>query len=276
MSTEKLRMVITGDDEDAKRVLVTYPRLYTLPEFLAKYGEDSVTIMLQDRESHLYHLKADELLKELGSDPDAEKNVQTAIDAWKPNDDRPPTDLETMANEFLDLSPQAQARLRKHIEDGINAKTLVDAKSQGDVATAKLKEMNEKFAPPDDVGPPMIEGQKEPTLDSFEDTGRESDEAIQEAQETREKGYQPTVDAETAKAIQQNPPSGGSSVTPPPTDSSTQEKSVADALVESQLFDHVKDVEASKEDYIAPVEQEEGGTEGVVIEPEAQTQTPEG
>ncbi len=271
--TDKRKLVIDGGDKSCE---FTFERLYTLSEFMSKYGEDNVTLMLQDREAWLYHAKAAELLDQLSADPDAQVNAQAALDAWKPHDDRPPTELEKMADQFLNLPPSAQTILRKHINAGVAAQNLVAAEAQAEVASGQVKEMESKYAPPDNVGPPIVEGAQEPALTSFEDAGREADQAAQGPGEHLETGYQPKVDAATAQAIQQNPPSGGSSVTPPKnTQEAPQPVQEAQEIVQATTLQHADDVAASEEDYKAPVEQEEGGTEGVIIEPEAKTPIPE-
>lgn len=190
-----------------------YPRLYTLAEFLEKYGEDSCAIMLQDRERLLFQNKAVELLNAITSGPDRFQNVQVGLDAWKPCDDRPPTRLEELAQEMLNLPPQAQAVVRMHVNKGIEAQKKEDAAKQAEVAAQTVEEIADKYTT-EDVGAPVTTFQTYPEqLQSFEEIGQTNDDAVKAAQAGQE------------AALQEN-----------------------------------------AEDYAAPTEFAEGGTEGVVIE----------
>ncbi|KKN00438.1 hypothetical protein LCGC14_1137720 [marine sediment metagenome] len=207
-NAEQVEFEIRVGEETPK---FNYPKFYTMSEFLERYGEDNCTIMLQDRERVLFQTKAVELLNAI-TGPDRYQNVQVALDAWKPCDDRPPTQLEQLALKMLNLPTQAQAVVRMHLNKGIEAQAAEKAAKQAEVAAQSLEKMTDKYTT-EDVGEPVTTFQQEPDLQSFEDIGKENDEAVKAAQ----KGQEP-------------------------------------ALTENA------------EDYQAPTEYAEGGTEGVVIE----------
>lgn len=163
----------------ADHEIYEYPKLFTLDQFEAKYGEDNCTIMLQDRERQLYMAKQSDLsMQTFAQDEDAHQNMQVALDAWKPCDDRPPTEMEARAQEVLSMSPQAQAVFIRHINAGIAEQAAEKARVDAAFAAGLSQVIEDKFRPPADVGPPVTRPQQEtPIPTSFEQLGAEADRA---------------------------------------------------------------------------------------------------
>lgn len=156
-----------------------YPKLFTIEQFAERYGPDNCTIMLQDRERQLYCAKQAELSKQaFAQDEDAHQNMQTALDAWKPCDDRPPTEMEAKAQEVLSMSPQAQAVFIRHITAGIAQQAEEKANVDAEKAAQQSQTIDDKFEPPADIGPPVTQPQQEPPIPtSFEQLGADADQA---------------------------------------------------------------------------------------------------
>ena len=192
-----------------------HPKLYTLSDFLANYGEDNCTIMLQDREQFLYSTRAVELLNDI-TGPDRMENVQIALNAWKPCDDRPPTEAERLASAMLALPPQEQAVVRRHIDAGIEARNKEAAEKQAEVAAKSIEKLNEKYTPKEPVGPPVTQFQKEPQLESFEDQGRISDEAVKAAQTSQEPAIAENLQDYAAPTEFEDGSAGGVVIEQPP------------------------------------------------------------
>ena len=162
-----------SDDADAGTL--RYPKLFTLDEFKVKYGEDNCTVMLQDRERQLYGQKARTLATELASDGDWMQNVQIALDAWKPCDDRPPTEIEEIAQRLLAMPPQAQGQLYRILERAAAKDKEEKARQEGEDAAQQSQALEDKFQAPADVGEPLTAPQQEPAVTSFEVSGAEQD-----------------------------------------------------------------------------------------------------
>lgn len=177
-SQERVSFAIS-QNKDAP--IFTFPKLYGLGDFEVKYGEDNCTIMLQDREKQLYIQKAAKLSTEIpANEVDWERNIQTALDAWKPCDDRPPTEMEAKALEVLSMSPQAQRDFIRHITAGIAEQAQEQARVDAEKASEQAQTLDEKFQPPADVGPPVTQPQQEPPIPaSFEQLGAEADQAAE-------------------------------------------------------------------------------------------------
>lgn len=156
-----------------------YPKLFTIEQFEERYGPDNCTIMLQDRERELYRAKQAELSKQtFARDEDAHQNMQTALDDWKPCDDRPPTEMEAKAQEVLSMSPQAQAVFIRHITAGIAQQADEQANVDAQRAAEQMLKLDGKFSPPADIGPPVTKPQQEPPAPaSFEQLGADADHA---------------------------------------------------------------------------------------------------
>lgn len=155
-----------------------YDKLFTLDQFEEKYGEDNCIIMLQDQERTLYYQKVHALDRVIKGDPDRDRNIQVALDAWKPCDDRPPTAMEAKAQEVLSMSPQAQAVFIRHITAGIAQQAEEKARVDAEKATEQSQTIDNKFQPPADIGPPVTQPQQEPPAPaSFEQLGADADQA---------------------------------------------------------------------------------------------------
>lgn len=163
-----------------------YPKLYTLPEFLDKYGEDNLTIMLQDREKAMYQGKAIEYLNAMKAEADRVANTQIALNDWKPCDDRPPTELEVLAQSILNMPLRAQKAIDRHIRNGIMAAQAEKAKEDAETAAQAVEDISKKYASDEPVGEPVTTLQTEPDLETFEDQGKANDAAVQAAQEGQE------------------------------------------------------------------------------------------
>lgn len=159
--------------------LYEYPKLFTLSEFTERYGEDNCTIMLQNQELGLYRGKQVELSRQdFAKDEDAHQNMQAALDAWKPCDDRPPTEIEAMVQRLLSMPHQAQAQLYRLIGDGVEKQEAEQAQVDAVRATEQSQAIDEEFRPPENVGPPVTKPQQEPAAPaSFEELGAQADQA---------------------------------------------------------------------------------------------------
>lgn len=173
--------LVTGDSQE----YLHYPKLFTLNQFKERYGEDNCTIMLQDRELELYIDKARTLACEVTGDPDWGENVQAALDAWKPCDDRPPTEIEAMIQRLLGMPEQAQVQFYRLIKAELSKKAAEQARVDADKAAEQDQAIKKKlFQPPADVGPPVTRPQQEPEPPaSFESIGRERDQERDQAAE---------------------------------------------------------------------------------------------
>lgn len=178
-SQETVSIPIRTPDQDFS---VHYPKLFTLQDFEAKYGPDNCTIMLQEQERTLYGGKVSELCAAMRSDPDTEVNVQTALDAWKPCDDRPPTEIEAMVQRLLGMPDQVQAQLYRLIEAELSKKAAEQAQVDAEKAAEQIQAAEKKFQPPADVGPPVTRPQQEPEPPaSFESIGQDKDQGVANA-----------------------------------------------------------------------------------------------
>ena len=162
--------------------ILTYPKLFTLDQFKERYGEDNCTIMLQDRENELYKARLAQYAQDFNGEADFTTNLQVALDAWKPCDDRPPTAMEARAQEILNLSPQAQAVFIRHITAGIAKQKQEQAAIDAGKADEQVQAIQDRFQPPADVGPPVTEPQQAPPIPtSFEQIGADADRAAENA-----------------------------------------------------------------------------------------------
>lgn len=159
-----------------------YDKLFTLSEFVERYGQDNCTIMLKDQERVLYGQKVCALDNVMKGDPDRDRNIQVALDAWKPCDDRPPTEIEAMVQKLLGMPDQAQAQLYRLVGEAVKRQDQEQARIDAEKANEKAQAIQDKFNPPADVGPPVTTPQQEPAeVASFEQIGADADQAAQDA-----------------------------------------------------------------------------------------------
>ena len=108
MTTQNNRVRQCGD--------YTWPACYTIEQYIARYGEADILILLEEVEEQHYVARIDQLQGALRSEPDMAESVQVALGVWRPLQGRERTDLEQLADKWKGLQPEEREQLRRNLE----------------------------------------------------------------------------------------------------------------------------------------------------------------